>query len=264
MTFKIGYSFLLLLFSIHMPVLSSAGDDFVPPTDYVRSKLQQNDIVFLGTTHRKPKILHFIAELIPGLKEVGVTHIGMEIPSDQQEKIDHFMKTGDGLDNVQFHSQIDHPDYRYMFQVFRMNRGLKPIAIDFPHSKFKGKISRDEWMARSILAVFKKDQPAKMLMIVGSLHIFKKLEWQEHVPNKHLSIREYIKQENPSIRMWSVGQLIDRNKDECDFTKRFSPVPGAIALDLDDRYRGWKMGLTALIAILPSECFELVDGLIVY
>ena len=172
--------------------------------------------------------------------------------------------TGDGLGNVKFLPQIDHPDYRHLFHVFRMTGGLKPIAIDLPYSKYEGKVSRDEWMARSILAVFKKGQSVKILVIVGSLHIFKKLEWQEHVPNKHLSIREYIKQENPSIRMGSVGQLIDGNPDECDFTRRFSSVPGAVALDLDDRYRGWKIGLTALIATLPAECFELVDGLVVY
>ena len=43
-----------------------------------------------------------------------------------------------------------------------------------------------------------------------------------------------------------------------------APCLGVVALDLDDRYRGWQMGLTASIAIVPAECFELVDRLIVY
>ena len=64
--------------------------------------------------------------------------------------------------------------------------------------------------------------------------------------------------------MWSVGQLIRGNPDECDFTKRFSALPDEVALDLDERYRGWKFGLTSSSAIIPAECFELVDGLIVY
>jgi hypothetical protein len=38
--------------------------------------------------------------------------------------------------------------------------------------------------------------------------------------------------------MWSVGQMIDGNPNECDFTREFSSLPGAVALDLDDRYRG--------------------------
>jgi hypothetical protein len=83
-------------------------------------------------------------------------------------------------------------------------------------------------------------------------------------PNKHPSIREYISRERPSTRMWSVGQMIDGNPNRCDFTREFSSLPGAVALDLDDRYRGWQMGMTANIAIVPAECFELVDGLIAY
>ena len=46
-----------------------------------------------------------------------------------------------------------------------------------------GAISRDEWMARSILAVFETEPAAKMLVLVGNLHTVKKLEWEEHVPN---------------------------------------------------------------------------------
>ena len=58
--------------------------------------------------------------------------------------------------------------------------------------------------------------------------------------------------------------MIDGNPNECNFTRKFSPLPGAVARDLDDRYRGWQMGLTATIAIVPAECFDLVDELIVY
>lgn len=32
-----------------------------------------------------------------------------------------------------------------------------------------------------------------------------------------------------------------------------------MALDFDDRYKGWKLGLTATIAVVPAECVELVD-----
>ncbi|MDB4303652.1 hypothetical protein N9934_02560 [Desulfosarcina sp.] len=68
--------------------ISAAGDKFFQPAEYLHSKLQQNDIVFLGTTHKKPEILSFIAELIPSLEGLGMFHLGLEIPSDQQEKID--------------------------------------------------------------------------------------------------------------------------------------------------------------------------------
>ena len=249
---------------LFLPALSTAGNNLFPPADYLRSKLQQNDIVFLGTTHKKPEILIFIAELIPTLEKYDVSHVGLEIPSDQQEKIDVFMKTGNGLEDIELHTQIDSPEYRHLFQVFRKSGGPTPVAIDLPKSMYNGTVSRDEWMARSLLIVLNRNPSAKILVFVGSLHTLKKLEWEDQVPNKHLSIREYISRERPSTRMWSVGQLIHGNPDECNFTREFSSLPGAVALDLDDRYRGWQMGLTASIAIVPAECVELVDGLIVY
>jgi len=247
------------------PPISAAADDVLfPPADYIHSKLQQNDIVFLGTTHKKPEILGFIAALIPTLGKYRVSHVGLEIPSDQQEKIDVFMKTGNGLDDIKLHNQIDSPEYRHPFQVFRTSGGPIPVAIDLPSSMYNGTVSRDEWMARSLLIVLNRNPSAKILVIVGSLHTLKKLEWGKDVPDKHLSIREYISRERPSTRMWSVGQMIDGNPNECDFTREFSSLPGAVALDLDDRYRGWQMGLTSSIAIVPAECFDLVDGVIVY
>ena len=249
---------------LFLPALSAAGDELFPPADYLRSKLQHNNIVFLGTTHKTAEILNFIAELIPSLKGLGVTHIGLEIRSDQQEKIDVFMRTGDGLDDIKLHTQIDSPEYRNLFQVFRNSGGLIPVAIDLPSSMYKGSVSRDEWMARSLLIMLNRNPSAKILVIVESLHTLKKLEWEKDVPDKHLSIREYITRDRPSTRIWSIGQMIDGNPNECDFTREFSSLPGAVALDLDDRYRGWQMGLTSSIAIVPAECFELVDGLIVY
>ena len=64
--------------------------------------------------------------------------------------------------------------------------------------------------------------------------------------------------------MWSVGQLINENPGECDFFRSYSSLPGSVALDVDERHRGWKLQYQYNIAILPVECFELVDGVIVY
>ena len=124
---------------LFLPALSTASDNLIPPADYIRSKLKQNDIVFLGTTHKKPDILGFIAELIPTLKSIGVTHVGLEIRSDQQEKIDAFMRTGNGLDDIKLHTQIDSPEYRHLFQVFRKSGGPIPVAIDLPSSMYNDK-----------------------------------------------------------------------------------------------------------------------------
>ena len=79
------------------------------------------------------------------------------------------------------------------------------MAIDSPYSKHGGDISCDEWVARTLLAVLEQEPAAKVLVIVGNLHTLKKLEWEDHNPTKHLSIRQYIQRERPSTKMWSVS-----------------------------------------------------------
>jgi uncharacterized iron-regulated protein len=145
---------------------------------YVLSKLKSHDIVFLGTRHQQPPILEFISDLIPKLKESGVTHIGLEIASDQQDNINKFINIGNGLSDIQIHQQIDCPEYRNLFTVLRNidpNKRSAPIALDLPKSKYTESISRDEWMAKSIERIFKKNPNAKMLIIIGSNHILKKI-----------------------------------------------------------------------------------------
>ena len=245
----------------------AGGDPFAittPPTEYLHSKLSNHDIVFLGTKHRQPRILNFIAELIPSLKELGVTHIGLEISSDQQENIDTYMNTGNGLQNIQIVPQIDCPAYKNLFTVLRNSGGPTPIALDLAKSEYKGDISRDEWMSMSLLKVLRGTPNAKILVVVGALHTLKKLDWEERLGDKNLSIRQYILREKPSIKMWSVAQVINQDPAQCDFSRRYNPLPGAVALDLNNQYRGWRLGFTDIIAIVPAQCFELVDGVIVY
>ena len=179
------------------------------PQSYVLAKFQTHDIVFLGTRHKQPPILEFISEIITVLHDSGVTHIGLEIESDQQGKIDQFVKNGTGLNDIQIHSQIDCPEYRNLFNVVRAlhpNQRPAPIALDLPKSKYKEPISRDEWMATSIEIIFKKNPNAKILIVVGDLHILKKLDWQDHVPNPNKSIREYLLEKRRKLRIFSIGQ----------------------------------------------------------
>jgi hypothetical protein len=76
------------------------ADDFPihhNPQSCVLSKFQTHGIVFLGTRHKQPPILNFISDPITVLHDSGVTHIGLEIESDQRGKIDQYMNTGNGL-----------------------------------------------------------------------------------------------------------------------------------------------------------------------
>jgi hypothetical protein len=86
------------------------------------------------------------------------------------------------------------------------------VTLDLPKSRYREKISRDEWMAESIAKIFKQNSNAKMLVIVGNNHVLKKLEWQDHVPNSHKSIREYVLEFNPDLRMLSGEKGVRRKR----------------------------------------------------
>lgn len=181
------------------------------PRSYVLQKLKRHDIVFLGTTHRKQAILNFVSDLIPHLNEFGITHLGLEISSDQQDRIDNLLQTGTGLETIDIHSQIDSPEYRNILKtIWELDQRKRPaiIALDLPRSKYQGKINRDEWMARSITKIFKRDPNAKMLVVIGNLHVLKKIAWEEDVPNAHEFIRSYLNEISPHLRAFSIGQLI--------------------------------------------------------
>jgi len=234
---------------------------------FIIEKLKTHDIVFLGTTHKKPAILKFLLELIPTLHDAGVTHIGLEIAFDQQAKIDNFIQTGTKLTNIRIDPLIDCLEYRnLLIKLATLDPDIRPkiIALDLPKSKYRGKISRSKWMAGTILKVFDKNPKAKMLVVVGNLHVLKVLNWKDQVRNKHKSIYGYLKSIIPEFRIFAISQLIDENPKKCDFTDVFGPIDGSVVNDCDYRFNGWKFGPASIIAIKPTEPCDLVDGIIVY
>ncbi len=133
---------------------------------YIIKKLKTHHIVFLGTTHKKPAILKFMSELIPALHDTGVTHIGLEIASNQQAKIDNFIQTGTKLTNIRIDPLIDCLEYRnLLIKLATLDPDIRPkiIALDLPKSKYRGKISRSKWMAGTILKVSTKIRKQKCL-----------------------------------------------------------------------------------------------------
>lgn len=267
---KARINLLLFVLLIHLFTAIGHAEDYnigTYPQSYILEKLKSYDIVFLGTNHKKSSILRLLSDLIPYLHEAKVTHLGLEICSDQQERIDHFLQKGDGLMNIEIHSQIDCPEYRSMFKLIRtLDQKKRPrtVAIDLPRSMYKGETSRDKWMALSIAEMFHLYPNTKMLVVVGNLHVLKTIEWEDKVPNRHGFIRSYLNNFTPHLRIFSIGQCIDESPNECDFTKEFASVKGAVALECDSRFGGWKVGIMAPVAAKPIEACELLDGLIVY
>ncbi len=52
--------------------------------------------------------------------------------------------------------------------------------------------------------------------------------------------------------------LFDKNRRE------FGPIDGAVAVDQNERFAVWKLGITQSVAIKPAEVWELLDGIVVY
>ncbi len=246
----------------------ASGLDFHKhPQSYVIERLKSHDIVFLGTTHKREAILKFVADLIPRLYEAGITHLGLEICSDQQGKIDSFLQTGNGLDEIKVHPLIDCAEYRNLLSTTRsLDKGKRPapVALDLPKSMYKGEINRDEWMARSIAKIFHRNPNAKVLVVVGNLHVMKKIQWEDHVKNPHGFIRSYLNELISSYQMFSIGQCIDESPNECDFTREFGHLEGAVAMDCNGRFAGWTIGFMVPVAAKPIEVCDMLEGVIVY
>ena len=77
-------------------------------------------------------------------------------------------------------------------------------------------------------------------------------------------VREYLSEKRRKLRIFSIGQIIGDSVYKDDFRREFGRLDGPVALDLDERFVGWKMGITQSAAIKPAEVWELLDGVIVY
>ena len=237
------------------------------PIQYILEKFKSHDVVLLGVNHKEQASQEFLSGLIVHLLEVGVTHLGLEVCSDQQENIDRFFKTGSGLANIGLHPQIDCPEYKNMFNHMKaIDEEKRPsvIALDLPLSMYKGEISRDEWMARVIAKTFRLNPNSKMLVVVGNLHVLKRIDWESGVVRRHGFIRSFLSESIPNRPIFSIVQCIDQSQDKCDFTREFSSLEGVVALDCDKRFAGWKIGLMSPVAAKYNAVWELFDGIIIY
>jgi hypothetical protein len=86
-------------------------------------------------------------------------------------------------------------------------------------------------------------------------------QFQRH---PHRSIRKYLAEKRRKLRIYSIGQIIGDSVYEDDFRREFGHIDGAVAVDLDELYAGWQLGITQSMAIKPAGVWELLDGVIVY
>ena len=235
---------------------------------YVLEKLRSHHIVLMGTIHQKPQILELTAQLLPLISATGVTHLAIEVSSDQQSNIDRFIQNGTNLMDIRLHDSIDCAQYRRLFTVVReLPPHQRPhiVAIDLPPSQYRGPIGRDAYMAKALSDMFQTRTDRKVLVILGSLHVLKKLDWLPRITDRQPSIRSLLEQRLPTLKMFSLVHLVRNGTDASgDIRNLVDPEQGATAMDLDERVTGWRLGLTDCLAVRPSQAHELVDGVIVH
>lgn len=240
---------------------------FVNPYSYILEKFKIFDVVLLGTKHRQKSILDFISGILPGLHEAGVSHLGLEIASDQQEYIDFYMENGIGMHKIKLHHAIDCFAYRNLLKIIRklgQKNTLKPVALDLPPSLYESHWNRDEWMAKSICRVLNKDPDAKILVIVGNLHALKNIIWDENVPNKNGVIRSYLSEFYPDLKVFSIYQCINDMPMENGLSNQFTKNFITVAFDCTDEFSDYKMNILEMVAAKPMIANEITDGIVIY
>ncbi len=234
---------------------------------YIQEKSAAHDLVFMGTTHKQPAILDFIADLLPKLHTMGVTHLALEVASDQQALIDHYLDRGLGLADIHLHRAIDCPRYRHLFTILKgLTAAQRPkvVAVDLPPRLYDGPIDRDAHMAEQLEKTLQSGSKVKVLAILGSFHVMRQLQWQARVPNGHHTIRTLLKKRHPRLSMFSIAHILSQSGASCDFSRRLAPVDHSVAMDIDQSFDGWRLGLIDVLAIKPAPARQLLDGVIVH
>lgn len=146
------------------------------PAAALLEAMSRKRILAMGEAHGSPSPQRELgAALMPRLKEAGATHLALELPTSEQEKLDRFMETGNP-DDLPRDALYDwqrggkrRDDYVAMLRSAREG-GLKLVAIDT-----KGRTAfdseGDRAMAERIGQILESDPANKVLFWVGNQHL---------------------------------------------------------------------------------------------
>jgi uncharacterized iron-regulated protein len=263
---------LILIFIIYIKGNMSLADDSTlisyinqnkqNPLDYLMSKLRDNDIVLLGEKHNQDHQIEMVRSFIKRLsKELPSTILALEIPTDEQSNINHFLETGTGLEKIKLPSHWSNPSYKDLLITARES-GIKVLIIDMPPRLFKqARISRDEYMVNTLITEIEKTNKAhKILALVGNLHTIKAhIEWLS-VGNSHKYLGLLLKKKNPSLKVFSIYQ--ETNKRDSDINESFSKFKECIACKIGEPFSFYQGSSLTLLNSKPVKISHAFDGII--
>lgn len=250
-----------------VPAATQHADGQIPPVPaaieprpFFLSKLQSHDVILMGTKHDQAATTRFLMDILPILAEFGVTHVGLEITSDQQKKIDRFTATGTGRDDIEVFHVIDSPEYRCFLDIIRLCE-LKPLALDLPHHMWNTPFTRDEWMANKISSVMQCVPRAKILVVVGNLHTLKRVDWIDPAKQDRF-LPEYLSVCEPELETLSVLADYEDVPSSCTIRKTYKGKEKPLVLEASGL--SFKPKVLNILAARPMQIHELTDAVMMY
>lgn len=247
----------------HSAASSDASVPFLgrEPKDFLIEKLNESDVLLLGTKHSRPCTFDFLTEMLPMLSDQGVTHIGLEIGSDQQPNLEDCRTKKKSAEDVEVFHVIDVPEYRLLLEEI-LKSDIKPVALDLPRSMFKFPVTRDQWMAQRVGNVFDSAPDAKILVIVGNLHALKEVRWQDP-RKKNLFLAGHLSKDRPDLELCSIlGECVEEEEDSSSLREMISGGYSPVAVETEGI--DLELGTLQLISAQPMRPREVADALIVH
>lgn len=149
--------------------------------DYTKMVPADSRVVSVGENHANPRAKAEFKASLQELKNLGFTHVGMEmLGTDQQQLIDEYVQTGarknELLEQLKEFQRYRYANVNYLEIIDEAKRlDLKIVALDMPDNlrddlKDKG-ISRDIWMKQTIKTILDSDTNNKIVTFSGRIHM---------------------------------------------------------------------------------------------
>jgi uncharacterized iron-regulated protein len=263
---------LILIFIIYLKGNMSLADDSTlisyinqnkqNPLDYLMSKLRDNDIVLLGEKHKQDHQIEMVRSIIKRLsKELPSTILALEIPTDEQNTINHFLETGTGLEKIKLPLHLSNPLYKDLIVTARKS-GIRVLAIDMPPRLFKNaQMTRDEYMANTLITEIEMINKAhKILVLVGNLHTIKAHIELLTVGNTYKYLGLLLNRKKPTLKVFSIYQ--ETNKFDSDINESFSKFKECIACKIGEPLSFYQGRSLSLLNSKPTKISHAFDGII--
>jgi hypothetical protein len=226
------------------------------PVDTILEGMTPGSITFIGESHKHIESAMLIKDLVTAAIERGQCPIlALEIADSEQPAIDRVLNNGASVSDIDIPASIDHLPMRKLIGHLATLKTRSPcfsvVAID---AGLDNPSDRDEWMAAR-LAKLVGDRP--ILVLIGSLHTLKKVNWL--VKSGKPSVAERLAMKGFRVRSFPQRWMPDQCGAGESRQQRLvnADTPKALTI-LND-------SLMSLINAKPHESARgVIDGLILW